>query len=144
VIPLGDSEDFGKGKEEASKSGLWTPDGVGPATEESKASSADIEGGGPEGMSEEELRRRIEEAMEKITVSDLVVDMMVSLSSMAYQRMGIPHEVNEKFRDMDQARLAIDCLDALLKALEGRAPSEILEPLDSTLSNLKLNFAKES
>jgi hypothetical protein len=58
--------------------------------------------------------------------------------------MGIPHEVNQKFKDMEQARLAIDCLDALAKAMEGRADEGQLQPLKDTVSNLKLNFAKES
>jgi hypothetical protein len=45
---------------------------------------------------------------------------------------------------MDQARLAIDCLEALFKSLEGRVPEDFLIPLTGTLDNLKLNFAKES
>ena len=123
---------------------MWTPDGgTGAGVESAGVESA---GAGPEGeeMSEEELRRRMDEAMEKITIADVVIDMMVSLSSLAYQRMGIPHEVNEKYRDMEQARMAIDCLDALAAALEGRIPEEVVKPLTGTLDNLKLNFAKES
>ena len=126
-------------KEKSSK--LWTPDS------EPEAAEAPARGPGPsdeEELTEEELRARIEEVMEKITVADIVLDMMISLSSLAYQRMGIPHEVNEKFRDMEQARLAIDCLDALAKAMEGRVPAEQMDPLSSAISNLKLNFAKES
>jgi len=137
---LGDSEEP---KEEAGKkkSRLWTPDG---------GTGGEVEGAGAvpaaegEELSDEELRRRIDEAMEKITVADVIIDMMVSLSSLAYQRMGIPHEVNEKYRDMEQARTAIDCLDAMATALEGRIPSEVVKPLTDTLDNLKLNFAKES
>lgn len=127
--------------EEKKESGkLWTP-GSDDAAPESKS------GGQPESaeeMSEEELRKRIEEVMEKVTVADIVLDMMISLSSLAYQRMGIPHEVNEKFKDMEQARLAIDCLDAWCTVLEGRVDPEQVEPLKSTVLNLKLNFAKES
>lgn len=126
---------------------LWTPGG------DSRAGSREKPAGGSTGpgvapppageMSEEEMRRRIEEAMEKITVADVVVDMVVSLASLAYQRMGIPREVNEKFRDMDQAKLAIDCLDAMLGVLEGTLESERFEPLRGTVDNLKLNYAKE-
>lgn len=126
-------------KEKSSK--LWTPGS------ESEAADAAAQGSGPsdeEELTEEELRARIEEVMEKITVADIILDMMISLSSLAYQRMGIPHEVNEKFRDMEQARLAIDCLDALAKAMEGHVPAEQMDPLSSAISNLKLNFAKES
>ena len=100
--------------------------------------------GDEEELTEEELRQRIEEVMEKITVADIILDMMISLSSLAYQRMGIPHEVNEKFKDMEQARLAIDSIDGLAKAMEGRGVDDQLEPLKNTIANLKLNFAKES
>ena len=124
-------------KEERSK--LCTPGGDDqPAEPKAEKPASDDD------MSEEELRRRIEEVMEKVTVADIVLDMMISLSSLAYQRMGIPHEVNEKFKDMEQARLAIDCLDALCGVLDGLVDTEMIEPLKSTCANLKLNFAKES
>lgn len=124
---------------EPSKSGkLWTPGGE--PTPEAPPDRPSTE----EELSEEELRQRIEEVMEKITVADIILDMMISLSSLAYQRMGIPPDVNAKFKDMEQARLAIDCLDAMANSLEGRVASEQLEALKSTISNLKLNFAKES
>ncbi len=139
---MGDSEEP---KEEAGKkkSRLWTPDGGEGGGVESGGAGPEAEGESEE-MSDEELRRRMDEAMEKITVADVIIDMMVSLSSLAYQRMGIPHEVNEKYRDMEQARMAIDCLDALATAIEGRIPDEVAKPLTGTLDNLKLNFAKES
>jgi len=149
---LGKSEeDASREEEHTTSSRLWTPygdhagspggDRHGSGVEDTPVAATETEG---DEISEEELRKRIEEAMEKITVTDVVVDMIVSMSSLAYQRMGIPHEVNEKYRDMDQARLAIDSIDALIKTLEGRLDEDMSEPLKSTLANLKLNFAKES
>jgi hypothetical protein len=142
---LGESEEnTNDTTEKQTSSRLWTPYGD-PRQPEAKGAEAKASGEEPgEEVSDEELRRRIEEAMEKITVTDVVVDMMVSLSSLAYQRMGIPHDVNEKFRDMEQARLAIDCLEALFKALEGKVPEDMLIPLTGTMDNLKLNYAKEA
>lgn len=139
VVSVGDSENRDR-EEQRKTSRLWTPGGETGG----RAEKSPEKGEAGEEMSEEELRRRIEEAMEKITVTDVVIDMMVSLSSLAYQRMGVPKEVNEKYRDMDQARMAIDCLDALLKILEGRAPEEMLKSLTGTVDNLKLNFAREA
>jgi hypothetical protein len=137
VIPLADERD----EQKARPSKLWTPDGD-PAPADRPAEEAMP--GDEEELTEEELRQRIEEVMEKITVADIILDMMISLSSLAYQRMGIPHEVNEKFKDMEQARLAIDSIDGLAKAMEGRGVDDQLEPLKNTIANLKLNFAKES
>jgi hypothetical protein len=140
VIQL-DDEHKEEQADKPKSSKLWTP-GNEPAPEVTPdpGSFAAEE----EELTEEELRARIEEMMEKITVADIVLDMMISLSSLAYQRMGIPAEVNQKFKDMEQARMAIDCVDALATALEGRVPAEQVEPLKSTIANLKMNFAKES
>ncbi|MHB8896850.1 MAG: DUF1844 domain-containing protein [Candidatus Geothermincolia bacterium] len=126
-------------EDKAKSSKLWTPGGE-PVREEPPEPA----GGEGEELTEEELRQRIEEVMEKITVADIVLDMMISLTSLAFQRMGIPSEVNEKFKDMEQARLAIDCLDALAKVLDGQVSAEQIEPLKGAIANLKLNFAKES
>lgn len=142
-----------KGESQQTSSRLWTPYGD-PRSEKREAAGgpgagAESEAGAggeatEEELSDEEFSKRIEEAMEKITVADVVLDMLVSLSSLAYQRMGIPKEVNEKYRDMEQARLAIDTIDSLLKVLEPSLPEEALKPLSGTLDNLKMNFAKES
>ena len=128
------------GEERKTSSRLWTPYGGQEAESEEPTGKSAEEGE----LSEEELRERIEKALEKITVTDVVLDMMVSLSSLAYQKMGIPHDVNEKFRDMEQAKLAIDCLDAMVNALSDRLSEDELKPLSGTLDNLKMNYAKES
>ena len=130
----------GEGEERRTSSRLWTPYGDEEVKGEGPAGKGPEEGE----LSEEELRERIEKALEKITVTDVVLDMMVSLSSLAYQKMGIPHDVNEKFRDMEQAKLAIDCLDAMVNALSDRLSEDELKPLSGTLDNLKMNYAKES
>lgn len=133
-----------QGKRTSSR--LWTPYSE-PEGTRSEAPAEETRPGETrpeEDISEDELRQRLEEALEHITVAEVVIDFMVSMSSLAYRKMGIPHEVNEKHKDMEQARLAIDCVDALLKAAADRMPEEARKPLTGTLDNLKLNFAKES
>ncbi|MBN2168061.1 MAG: DUF1844 domain-containing protein [Actinobacteria bacterium] len=138
-------EDKEKDEKKTSSSKLWTP--YGDPRDKYAESGKPSENGqtqGEEEISEEELRKRIEEALEKVTVADIVLDFIISMASLAYQRMGIPKEVNEKFRDMEQARMAIDCIDALLGALKDKISDDTLEPLTGTLDNLKVNFVKES
>ena len=136
-------EESSGGAEEQSRrssSRLWTPYGDPAAADEQPRGGQETE----EEISEEEYRRLVEEALDKISVAELVLDFMVSMASIAYKKMGIPHEVNEKSKDLEQAHLAIDCLDALLQSLSGHVPEEVLQPLVSTLDNLKINFVKES
>lgn len=93
-------------------------------------------------LTEEEVRKLIEESLENITVTDIVLSMMNQLASVAYLKLGMPENVNLKYRDFDQAKLAIDSLNAIVAAAEGRVEGKSLEPFRGTLANLKMNFVQ--
>ena len=93
-------------------------------------------------MSEEDFRRLVEESLERLTVKDMVLTMMNQLASVGYMKMGLPENVNLKYRDFDQAGLAIDALEAMIKGAENRMPEDLLRPFRSTLANLQLNFVQ--
>ena len=97
---------------------------------------------GEKELSEEELRKLIEESLENITVTDIVLSMMNQLASVAYLKMGMPENVNLKYQDFDQAKLAIDSLDAMIAAAEGKVGEEGLKPFKGALANLKMNFVQ--
>jgi hypothetical protein len=44
-------------------------------------------------------------------------------------------------RDLDQARLAIEALKALLPVLEGNVPPEALRDFNQVLTNMQLAYA---
>jgi hypothetical protein len=92
--------------------------------------------------SEEEMIRRLQEEIDKLTTRDIITQMMMSLSSLAYKKMGLPVGVNDKYKDKQQAKLAIDGFDALLKVLVDEVSAEERESLKSSLSNLQINFVK--
>ncbi|HEY4686680.1 MAG TPA: DUF1844 domain-containing protein [Candidatus Subteraquimicrobiales bacterium] len=93
---------------------------------------------------EKELRERLEKELEKVTVKDVVAQMMISLSSLGYQKLGLPEEANKKYKDLDQAALAIDSLSALIKVTEERISPQEIATFKSTLANLQLKFVSES
>ncbi|RJP28403.1 MAG: hypothetical protein C4536_12510 [Actinobacteria bacterium] len=95
-----------------------------------------------EKLSEEEFRRLVEESMEKVTVADIVLNIMNDLASLGYMKLGLPESVNLKYRDFDQASLAIDTLEAMIKAAEGKISLELLQPFRGTLANLQMNFVQ--
>src|SRR4030066_1575489 len=67
--------------------------------------------------SEEEMIKKLQEEIDKLTTRDIITQMMMSLSSLAYKKMGIPVGVNDKYKVKQQAKLAIHALDALVKVL---------------------------
>jgi hypothetical protein len=91
---------------------------------------------------EEELISKLQEEIDKLTTKDIIVQMMMSLSSLAYKKMGLPVGTNDRFKDKQQAKLAIDCFEALLKAVENDISAQEKENLHSSLSNLQINFVK--
>lgn len=91
---------------------------------------------------EEEMVKKLQEEIDRLTTKDIVVQMMMSLSSLAYKKMGIPVGVNDKYKDRQQAKLAVDCFDALLKIISDEVRAEEKENLKSSLSNLQMNFVK--
>ncbi len=91
---------------------------------------------------EEELIKELQEEINKLTTKDIIIQMMMSLSSLAYKKMGLPVGVNDKYRDKQQAKLAIDGFDAMLKVIVDEAGAEEMENLKSSLSNLQINFVK--
>lgn len=64
----------------------------------------------------------------------------------AWQKMGLV--VNPKSqeieKDLDQARAAIDCYDALLTKLGDNVDPELKKLLETRLTDLKLNFAQQA
>jgi hypothetical protein len=91
---------------------------------------------------EEELLKELQEEIERLTTKDIITQMMMSLSSLAYKKMGIPAGVNDKYKDKQQAKLAIDGFDALLKVIIDEISAAEQENLKSSLSNLQINFVK--
>lgn len=93
---------------------------------------------------EEEFLKKLKEQMEKITVKDVVMQMMTSLSSLGYQKLGLPEEQNKKYLDLKQAKLAIDALAALVNACEKNLSHEEYIAYKNTLSNLQIAYVGKS
>ena len=86
--------------------------------------------------SDEEFARRLEEELKRIKVSDLLVQTIYTVSSLGYRRLG------GEDRDLEQARLAIDALKALVPVLEGTVDEELIRDLNQVTANMQLAYAK--
>ena len=90
-------------------------------------------GGGP--SSDDELLKQLEEELNTLKVSDVLVQTLYTVSSLGYRRL------SEEGRDLDQARLAIEALRALLPVLEGTAGEELVRDFKQVTANLQLAYA---
>jgi predicted nucleic acid-binding protein len=84
---------------------------------------------------DEKLIQQLEEELKKVKVSDLLVQTLYTVSSLGYRNL------SDEARDLDQARLAIETLRALLPVLEGAVGEEILRDFKQVTSNLQLAYA---
>jgi hypothetical protein len=75
------------------------------------------------------------EALSQLRVSDLLVQTLSTVSSLAYHRLA------EESRDLEQARLAIEALRALLPVLRGAVPDELVRDFERVTADLQLGYA---
>ena len=85
--------------------------------------------------SDDELLKQLEEELKTLKVSDVLVQTLYTVSSLGYRRLSEPD------RDLQQARLAIEALRALLPVLEGSAGEELARDFKQVTANLQLAYA---
>ena len=79
--------------------------------------------------------KQLEEELKKLKVSDLLVQTLYTASSLGYRKL------SEEDRDLEQARLAIEALRALVPVLEGSVGDDVLRDFRQVTSNLQLAYA---
>ena len=84
---------------------------------------------------ERQLIEELQAELAKVQVSELLLQTLYSVSSLGY------HRVSGESKDLDQARLAIEALRALVPVLEGSVPAETLRDFNQVLANLQLAYA---
>jgi hypothetical protein len=87
---------------------------------------------------EQKLIEELQAELAKLKVADLLLQTLYSVSSLGY------HRLSGETRDLDQARLAIEALRALVPVLEGSVPADALRDFNQVLANLQLAYAAAS
>ena len=85
---------------------------------------------------EEKLVEELQAELAKLQVSDLLLQTLYTVSSLG------DHRLSGETKDLDQARLAIESLKALMPVLEGSIPDEALRDFQQVLANMQLAFAE--
>jgi len=106
-------------------------------------SNKEKEAMGQESSDDNEKRPRLLD--EPIKVMDYIYLTLLSLETKAWAYLDlVAHPETQKHKkDLNEARLAIDAIDALYKSVEEQLDSEQKKDVQTRLTNLRLNFAKE-
>jgi hypothetical protein len=104
----------------------------GPTPEEFGGPTA----GGAEGApSQEEMQRQIEEQLRKVRVQDLLLESVVGILNLTMRRIA-----KEDERDLDQARVGIESVRAVLELLDPEPREQVRE----ALSQVQVRFAQQA
>src|SRR5215210_6613196 len=88
-----------------------------------------------EQLSEEELQRRLEEQIKKVRVQDLLLESVASILNLSARRIG-----KEDERDLEQARVGIEAVRAVLDLIDPAPREQVRE----ALSQVQMLYAREA
>lgn len=86
----------------------------------------------PGELSPEELLEQIR----RMKVSDLLLTTITTVAQLGYSKL------EPAGRDLEQAKLAIDALRAIVPVLEGSVPEEVLTQFKEVTTDLQLAYAR--
>jgi hypothetical protein len=90
---------------------------------------------GPTPADQEELQRRLEEQLRKVRVQDLLLESVVSILNLSARRIG-----KEDERDLEQARVGIEAVRAVLDLIDPEPRQQVRE----ALSQVQMLYAREA
>lgn len=91
--------------------------------------------------SDDELARELAEEFRRLRVEDVLIQTLVTISSIGYRRLGLTEDTRED-RDLEQSRLAIETLRAVTPVLEQVVPAELVQQFSEQVASLQLAYAR--
>jgi hypothetical protein len=95
----------------------------------------------PTRAEDERLARELADELRKLNVEDVLINTLVTISSIGYRRLGLTPEDRED-RDLEQARLAIETMRAVTPVLERFVPGDLIRDFNQSVANLQLAYAE--
>jgi hypothetical protein len=92
-------------------------------------------------LEQEQLARELAEELKKLRVEDVLVNALVHVSTIGYRNLGLTEDSRDE-RDLEQTRVAIDTMQALVPVLEGFLPEDLVSGFEEQIANLQLAYAK--
>ena len=92
-------------------------------------------------LSQEEIAARLAEELKKIKIEDVLVNTLVQISAIGYRRLGLTEDTADE-RELEQSRLAIETMRALVPVLEGFLPAELVQGFQEQIATMQLAYAQ--
>ena len=92
-------------------------------------------------VDEDEVAAALAEELAKLRVENILVGALIQVSSVGYSKLGLTEETTDE-RDLEQTRLAIETMRALVPVLEQVLPEELIRDFEQSVANLQLAYAK--
>ena len=90
---------------------------------------------------QEQLAQQLAEELRRLRVEDVVIQSLITISSIGYRRLGLTEETKDD-RDLRQVKLAIDTMVALTPVLENVVPEELVRDFNQSVASLQLAYAQ--
>jgi hypothetical protein len=94
-----------------------------------------------EPLDEEQVAEALAEELGKLRVENILVGALIQVSSIGYHRLGLTEETKSE-RDLEQTRIAIETMRALVPVLQQVVPEELLRDFEQSVAGLQLAYAK--
>ncbi len=90
---------------------------------------------------QEQLADELLDALRDLKVEDVLIQTLVTISSIGYRRLGLTEDTKDD-RDLEQARLAIETMNAITPVLERFVPEQLVRDFRQSVANLQLAYAQ--
>jgi hypothetical protein len=90
---------------------------------------------------EEEVAEALAEELGKLRVENILVGALIQVSSVGYRKLGLTEETKSE-RDLEQTRIAIETMMALVPVLQQVIPEDLLREFEQSVAGLQLAYVK--
>ena len=92
-------------------------------------------------VDEEQVAEALAEELAKLRVENILVGALIQISSVGYRKLGLTDDTKDD-RDLEQTRLAIETMRALMPVLQQVVPAELIRDFEQSVANLQLAYAQ--
>lgn len=85
---------------------------------------------------QDDVAAQIEAELAKLKVSDVLLHTVSAVASLAYRRLA------DEQQDLEQVRLAIEALKAIVPLLDGAVPDNVAGDFRQVIASLQLSYAE--